>query len=75
MASPTEQKEKNNFLNDDFMPKDSWRVLRMISEIVNSFDTMAQVNEMLVSVFGSARTQENDPCFKSAFELGKRFSL
>jgi uncharacterized protein (TIGR00730 family) len=44
----------------------------MISEIVNSFDTMAQVNEMLVSVFGSARTQENDPCFKSAFELGKR---
>ena len=72
MATPAEQKDKNNFLNDDFMPKDSWRVLRMISEIVNSFDTMAQVNEMLVSVFGSARTKEDDPCFKSAFELGKR---
>ncbi len=58
--------------NQDFMPADSWRILRIMAEFVESFDRMGQMPEMQVAVFGSARTREMDPDFKSARELGKR---
>lgn len=58
--------------NNDFMPADSWRILRIMSEFVESFDTMAHYNEMLVSVFGSARTGEDNEDYTSARELGRQ---
>ncbi|MDR0931442.1 MAG: TIGR00730 family Rossman fold protein [Victivallales bacterium] len=60
-----------NFNNQDFMPADSWRILRIMAEFVDSFDTMSQMPERLVSVFGSARTPENSPDFQSACTLGR----
>ena len=57
---------------NDFMPADSWRILRIMSEFVESFDTMAHYKHMLVSVFGSARTSEDNEDYKSARELGKQ---
>jgi uncharacterized protein (TIGR00730 family) len=56
--------------NQDFMPADSWRILRIMSEFVESFDTMAHYKEMLVSVFGSARTKEDNADYQSARKLG-----
>ena len=56
--------------NQDFMPADSWRILRIMSEFVESFDTMAHYKEMLVSVFGSARTKEDNEDYQSARKLG-----
>lgn len=52
------------------MPMDSWRVMRIMSEFVESFETMRDMPKMLVSVFGSARTPEDDPVYQSARELG-----
>ena len=54
----------------DFMPMDSWRVMRIMSEFVESFETMRDKPKMLVSVFGSARTPEDDPVYASARKLG-----
>ncbi|MBE6400050.1 MAG: TIGR00730 family Rossman fold protein [Lentisphaerae bacterium] len=53
------------------MPMDSWRVLRIMAEFVESFEHMRQTPPMLVSVFGSARTAESDADYVSARELGK----
>ena len=54
----------------DFMPMDSWRVMRIMSEFVQSFEEMRDKPKMLVSVFGSARTREDDPVYASARKLG-----
>jgi len=51
---------------------DSWRVMRIMSEFVESFETMRNRPKMLVSVFGSARTAVDSPDYQSAMELGKK---
>ena len=38
--------------NRDFFPAESWRILRIMSEFVESFDTLAHAREMSVSVVG-----------------------
>lgn len=58
----------------DFLPMDSWRVMRIMAEFVESFEAMRNKPKMLVSVFGSARTQESDPVYASARELGNRLA-
>ena len=58
--------------NLEFMPADSWRILRIMSEFVESFDRMGVVNQLHVSVFGSARTPEDSEYYNSARELGGR---
>ena len=60
-----------NSNNPDFIPADSWRILRIMSEFVDSFDYMAKMPEMLVSVFGSARTKEDNPLYDEARNTGK----
>ncbi|MBR2372646.1 MAG: TIGR00730 family Rossman fold protein [Lentisphaeria bacterium] len=52
------------------MPADSWRILRIMSEFVESFDRMIGIKQLHVSVFGSARTPEDNVFYKSARELG-----
>lgn len=54
----------------DFTATDPWRVLRIQSEIVHGFDSLASVGPA-VSVFGSARTDENDPFYTQAVEVGR----
>ena len=66
--------DMSDFVNDGnrtFMPMDSWRVLRIMAEFVESFEHMRQTPPMLVSVFGSARTAESDADYVSAREVGK----
>lgn len=57
-------------LEDEFKTSDSWRVFRIMGEFVNGFDNMATITRG-VSVFGSARTDENDPYYIKAVETGK----
>ena len=59
------------FCNHDFIPMDSWRVMRIMSEFVESFETMSRMPDQLVAVFGSARTPEDSPLFKEAMEVGR----
>ncbi len=60
---------ETTFSGDDFRKMDPWRIFRIMSEFVEGFEAMAQV-ERGVSIFGSARTPEKDPYYKMARELG-----
>jgi uncharacterized protein (TIGR00730 family) len=48
-----------------FTHTDQWRVLRIISEFVEGFDTLAEIGPA-VSIFGSARTLPEDPMYEAA---------
>ena len=54
-------------LEDEYKTSDSWRVFRIMGELVGGFDNMATVTRG-VSIFGSARTQEDDPDYRAAHE-------
>ena len=56
--------------NIDILPMDAWRIMRIMSETVESFDTMSQEDKLFVSVFGSARTPEDSSEYASARETG-----
>ncbi|MCU0239547.1 MAG: TIGR00730 family Rossman fold protein [Pyrinomonadaceae bacterium] len=55
---------------DDFQPSDSWRVFRIMGELVDGFDSLAQIHNG-ISVFGSARTKETDENYIAAQETGR----
>lgn len=50
---------------------DAWRVFRIISEFVEGFDELKNLPPA-VTVFGSARTEESDPYYAQARELGQK---
>ena len=56
--------------DDVFKSSDSWRVFRIMGECVNGFDALATIT-MGVSVFGSARTPEDNEYYIAARETGK----
>jgi uncharacterized protein (TIGR00730 family) len=54
----------------DFTRTDPWRVLRIMSELIEGFDTLAGVDKG-VSIFGSARTGPDDPQYQAAQETAR----
>ena len=69
-------KEEIRRLRNEFKPKswtqtkahDSWSVFKIMSEIVDGYETMARIGPS-VAVFGSARTKPSDVWYRSAEEL------
>ena len=53
---------------DDFTRTDTWRAMRIMSEVIEGFDTLAGVQKG-VSVFGSARTHPDDPQYAQSTEV------
>jgi uncharacterized protein (TIGR00730 family) len=49
---------------------DSWRVFRIMGEFVEGFDTLARIGPG-VSIFGSARTKPDHPCYRAAEETAR----
>jgi len=75
MGAPTEDEEllKKPSPADqqqDFTRSDTWRVLRIMGEFVNGFDTLASLGAA-VTVFGSARTRKDDPMYDKATDLAR----
>lgn len=54
----------------DFTRTDPWRVLRIQSEFVDGFDTLARLGPA-ISVFGSARTPHGAPSYRMGREVGQ----
>ena len=52
-----------------FVDTDPWRVLRIQAEFVEGFNTLARTPRA-ISVFGSARLEEDHPYYKAAREVG-----
>lgn len=55
----------------DWVHTDPWRVLRIQSEFVEGFGTLAELGPA-ISVFGSARTKRSHPMYAAAEEIGAR---
>lgn len=55
---------------DELRTSDSWRVFRIMGEFVDGFDNLVTITRG-VSIFGSARTRENDPMYIAAHETAR----
>ncbi len=56
-----------------FIKEDPWRVLRIMGEFVESFETLSHV-EPAVTIFGSARSKPQDKYYKATVALGKKLA-
>jgi uncharacterized protein (TIGR00730 family) len=54
----------------DFTRTDPWRVLRIMGEFIEGFDTLSSI-EKGVTIFGSARTSPEDPMYEAAQEVAR----
>ena len=54
----------------DFTRTDPWRVMRIMGEFIEGFDTLASVNKA-VTIFGSARIGPDDPHYDAAVETAR----
>src|SRR5438132_11558418 len=64
-----DQRLLDSRLRSDWKTKDAWRALRILSEFVEGFDTLADVPKA-VSVFGSARSKPDSVECELAERLG-----
>lgn len=55
---------------DEYKTSDSWRVFRILGEFVAGFDSLATITRG-ISIFGSARTPEDDPMYEAARETAR----
>jgi uncharacterized protein (TIGR00730 family) len=55
---------------DEYKTSDSWRVFRIMGEFVDGFDNLAAITKG-VSIFGSARTSEDDEMYVAARETSR----
>src|SRR5580700_10274544 len=56
-----------------FIHEDPWRIFRIMSEFVDSFQTMSQVGPA-VTIFGSARTKPTEKYYRAAVEIGHKLA-
>jgi uncharacterized protein (TIGR00730 family) len=53
-----------------FTRSDPWRVMRIMSEFIEGFDALAEIQKG-VTIFGSARTGPDDPQYRAARETAR----
>lgn len=53
-----------------FIREDPWRIFRIMSEFVDSFQTMSHVGPA-VTIFGSARVKPTDKYYRAAVDIAK----
>ncbi len=68
--STTDQHLLDNDGGADWVHTDPWRVLRIQSEFVEGFGTLAELGPA-ISVFGSARTAPDHPTYALAEQVGR----
>ena len=58
---------------NEIKTNDSWAIFKIVGEFVNGFEKMSKIGPC-VSVFGSARTKEDDPNYKLAVEIAGKIA-
>lgn len=61
---------ESQYVLDALSARESWRMFRILSEFVDSIDTMADLPKG-VSIFGSARVKPGSEVYQQAEELGR----
>ena len=69
-ASTTDQRLLDAGGPSDWVHTDPWRVLRIQSEFIEGFGTLAELPPA-ISVFGSARTKADSPEYEAGVALGR----
>lgn len=62
-----------DFIQQNFTRSEPWRIFRIMSEFVHSFEIMSKVGPA-VAVFGSARLPEDSPYYQAAVEVSERLA-
>ncbi|MBN2438827.1 MAG: TIGR00730 family Rossman fold protein [Deltaproteobacteria bacterium] len=63
--------DEKQYVVDALSIDESWRIFRIMAEFVDAIETLSGVKHA-VSIFGSARTKPDDPCYKQAELLARR---
>ena len=58
---------------NDSKINDSWAIFKIMSEFVEGYDRMAKIGPC-ISIFGSARTHEDNKYYKIGVELAEKFA-
>ena len=66
--------DKQQYWLDNFNVGDSWRLFRIMAEFVDGFDSLSEVKQPGVSIFGSARTKPDDKYYKLTEEVSARLA-
>jgi len=62
---------QNGYEINDLAKEESWRMFRIIGELVEGFDRLSGV-EPAVTIYGSARTEEDDELYLKTQEIARR---
>ncbi len=62
--------QNEQYLIDNFKVQDTWRIFRIMAELVEGFDALSKIPKA-VTVFGSARVNEDDVYYQKARFIGK----
>ena len=63
---------EKQYVVDDFRVGESWRVFKIMGEFIDGVETLHDIGKA-VSIFGSARTQPDNPDYKKAQEIAALF--
>lgn len=63
---------ERQFVIDDLKLGESWRLFRIMGEFVDGVENLHDIGPA-VSIFGSARTQPDNPVYKQAVDIAGRF--
>ena len=58
---------------NDIKSNDSWSIFKIMSEFVEAYDRMSKIGPC-ISIFGSARTKEENPYYGLSVDLGERLA-
>ena len=58
---------------NEIKTKDSWQIFKIMSEFVQAFETLSKIGPC-VSIFGSARTNPENPYYKMAEEIAEKLT-
>ena len=64
---------ERQFLIDDLKIGEAWRLFKIMGEFVEGIDTLHDLGPA-VSIFGSARTQPDDPVYKKTEQIAALFA-
>ena len=67
------RKEKHPKGWNEIKTNDSWAIFKIMGEFVNGFEKMSEIGPC-VSIFGSARTMENEDYYKLTMQVARKIS-
>ena len=65
--------QNNQFVIDSLSMKESWRLFKIMAELVDGFDTLGEYG-CGVSIFGSARVREGNPVYDECVDISRKLA-